>query len=134
MPPPSGRNWETFIEEHVLRGPDEVDIKTLQPGDKLVVMTKNTRYEFDWAEGGGILLRTDRPDRPWGPVTITGCALRRSGILNEGVIFRGGKIQFSSGDNLAKHQTTVIVSMALFREGKRCSLRKPEMSGTDQHP
>lgn len=126
MPPPEGRSWDTFIEEHVLKGPDEIDIKSLQPGDQLVLLTKNTRYEFDWLKDGVIALRTNRADRPSGIVTITGCVFRRSGTLSADVIFRGGKLQFSSNDGQVQHETTLIVSMLFFRQGKRCSMRKPD--------
>lgn len=117
MPPPVGSNWELFIAEQILHGPDEIDLKIRQPGDQLKVMTKNTRYEFDWLEDGGVLLQTDRSDRPWGLVTLTGCAFRRSGIVVPGVAFRGGKLQFLSLQGQVCHGTTIITSLVLVRPG-----------------
>lgn len=128
MPPPVGRNWEIFLEEQVRHGPNELDLGTLQAGDQLVVVTKNTRYEFDWLEGGGVLLRSNRSDRPWGQVSVTGCLFRRSGILAPGVVFRGGKLQFLTMDGQVKHQTTVISEYKLIRQGASDRVREPDFT------
>jgi hypothetical protein len=121
MPPPPGRNWEMFVESHVLHGPEEADLKTLGAGDRLTVVTKNTRYEFEWLEGGGVLLQTDRSDRPWGQVSLTGCLFRRSGILAPGVVFKGGKLQFLTMEGQVKHETTAITSFTLVRQASELS-------------
>jgi hypothetical protein len=115
MPPPVGNNWEMFLEEQMAAGSSEVDLKTLVAGDRLVVGTKNTRYEFEWREDGAAQLSTDRADRPWGVVTIAGCAFRRSGVLAPGVLFRGGKLEYVSTNGQVRHRTTVISSLTLVR-------------------
>jgi hypothetical protein len=127
MPPPVGRNWEIFLEEQVRHGQDELDLRTLRPGDQLVIVTKNTRYEFDWLEGG-VLLRSNRSDRPWGLVSVTGCLFRRSGVLAPGVVFRGGKLQFLTMDGQVKHQTTVISEYKLIPQAVAGSLREPDFT------
>jgi hypothetical protein len=129
MPPPLGRNWEMFVDKRLLHAPDELDLKTLRPGDRLAVATRNTQYEFEWLEGGAVLLRTDRADRPWGQVSLTGCVFRRSGILAPGVIFKGGKLQFLSMDGQVKHQTTLISSFTLIRQAEQ-SDPKAELSSS----
>lgn len=130
MPPPLGRTWEMFDEAQVLHGPDEVDFKTMQPGDQLVVVTKNTRYQFDWQEAGGVLLQSNRPDRPWGQVTLTGCIFRRSGILAPDVVFRGGKLQYLTMDGRVEHRTTPIVALTVARQSERGALGETVLSGT----
>ena len=122
MPPPVGRNWEMFMENQVLHGPEEIDLTTVQPGDQLVVVTKNTRYEFEWLEGGSVLLRTDRTDRPCGLVILKGCAFRRSGIVVPNVVFRGGKLELSTMEGRVHHRTTVIASHTLIRQGDASAL------------
>ncbi len=125
MPPPVGSTWEMFVAEQVQHGPAEVDLRTLRPGDRLEVVTKNTRYEFDWRDDGCVLLQTNRTDRPWGPVTLTGCAFRRSGILASHVVFLGGKLEFLSLNERVRHRTTVIVSYNLIRAEDRHVLSEP---------
>jgi hypothetical protein len=128
MPPPVGRNWEIFLDEQVRHGQDELDLRILRPGDQLVVVTKNTRYEFDWLEGGAVLLRSNRSDRPWGQVSVTGCIFRRSGVLAPGVVFRGGKLQFLTMDGQVKHQTTVISDYKLIPQGAAGSLSERDFT------
>ena len=129
MPPPVGSNWEMFMENQVLHGPDEVDLTTLEPGDRLEVITKHTRYVFEWLEGGGVFLHTNRADRPSGLVTQTGCAFRRSGIVVPNVVFRGGKLDFSSMDGKVHHRTTIIASHTVVRRDEASVLGKPELAG-----
>jgi hypothetical protein len=118
MPPPSGTNWDVFLEGKHAEGPAEMDLKTLQPGDRLLVGTKNTRYEFEWREEGNARLSTDRVDRPWGLVTVAGCVFPGSGVLAPGVVFRGGKLEFVSTNGQVRHRTTVINLLTLVRVGQ----------------
>lgn len=104
------------MENQVLHGPEEIDLTEIEPGDRLIVVTKNTRYEFEWLEGGSVLLRTDRTDRPRGLVTLIGCAFRRSGIKVPNVVFRGGKLQLSTMEGRVHHWTTPIVSHTLIHQ------------------
>jgi hypothetical protein len=117
MPPPVGNTWEMFMENQVLHGPEEIDLATLEPGDRLEVITKHTRYLFEWLEGGSVLLSTDWTDRPTGLVTQLGCVFRKSGIVVPNVVFRGGKLDFSTMDGKVHHRTTVIASHTLRRAG-----------------
>lgn len=130
MLPPIGGNWEMIVDKRLLHAPDEVDLKTLGPGDRLIVATRNTRYEFEWLEGGSVLLRTDRTDRPWGQVSLTGCLFRRSGILAPDVVFKGGKLQFLSMDGQVKHQTTVISSFTVIRQTEKSGRTDAELSAS----
>ena len=129
MPPPVGSTWEMFIAEQVRHGPGEVELKTVQPGDQLEVVTKNTRYEFEWRDDGSIILRTDRTDRPWGPVTLVGSAFPQSGIVAPGVVFRGGKLEYVTMDGKVRHRTTVITALTLVRREDRVS--RPESARRD---
>jgi len=130
MPPPVGSNWELFMENQVLHGPEEVDLCTLEPGDRLTVVTKHTSYEFEWLEGGGIILRTNRPDRPSGMVTRIGCAFRRSGIMVPDVVFRGGKLDFCTMDGQVHHRTTIVATHTLVRQGGAGRPGETELTGT----
>jgi hypothetical protein len=119
MPPPVGNTWEMFLQEQLAHGPAELDLKMVRPGDRLVIGTKNTRYEFEWHDDGTVQLTTDRADRPWGIVTIAGCAFRESGVVARGVVFRGGKLEYLSSEGKVSHRTTVINSLTLIRPDGR---------------
>lgn len=119
MPPPIGNTWEMFMENQVRHGPEEIDLSTLESGDRLVVITKHTRYEFEWLDGGGVLLSSNRADRPSGLVTRAGCVFRRSGIVVPNVVFRGGKLDFFTMDGKVHHRTTIITSHTLHRTPAR---------------
>ena len=119
MPPPAGRNWDKFLAERADSGPAEMDLKTLKSGDRLLVSTKNTRYEFEWGEGGVAQLSTDRADRPWGLVTVAGCVFPGSGVLAPGIVFRGGKLEFISTAGQVRHRTTAINMLTLIRGADR---------------
>ncbi len=132
MPPPVGSNWELFLQEQLAHGPAELDLNMVRPGDRLVVGTKNTRYEFEWRDDGTVHLSTDRADRPWGMVTIVGCAFRQSGVVARGVIFRGGKLEFLSTEGKVCHRTTVINTVALVRGEGRSSSVAPVQSNVNR--
>jgi hypothetical protein len=111
-----------FLEGKHGGGPAELDLKTLQPGDRLLVGTRNTRYEFEWREEGRAQLSTDRADRPWGLVTVAGGVFPGSGVLAPGVVFRGGKLEFVSTNGQVRHRTTIINLLTLVRAGQPGSL------------
>jgi hypothetical protein len=128
MPPPVGTNWEMFLDEQLAHGPSELELKALRAGDRLIVGTKNTRYEFEWQDDGSAQLSTDRADRPWGQVTVLGCAFRRSGVLAPGVIFAGGKVEFVSTKGQVRHRTTPITSLTLVRGSREPRATAPAHS------
>lgn len=107
------------MENQVRHGPEEIDLSTLQAGDRLEVITKHTRYELEWLGGGGVHLSSNRADRPSGLVTQAGCVFRRSGIVVPNVVFRGGKFDFYMMDGKVHHRTTIITSHTLHRTAAR---------------
>lgn len=113
------------MESQVRHGPDEIDLSTLELGDRLTVVTRHTRYEFEWLEGGGIFLRTNRADRPSGIVTRLGCAFRRAGIVVPEVIFRGGLLEFFTMGGQVHHRTTLIAAHFLVRQATTGATRDP---------
>lgn len=111
MPPPLGDNWEMFSDEHLVHGPSEIDLRQILPGDRILVATRNTRYTLEWREDGTVLLSSDRPDRPWGPVNIVGCVFRKSKALARGVLFCGGAMEYDSTAGKVRHRTTPITAL-----------------------
>lgn len=121
MLPPGGRTGTVFSAEQRPAVPNEIDLRTLVPGDLLVLFTQNTRYEFSWLAGGGILLKTDRADRPWGQVKLKGCVFHPSAVLAPGVVFQGGRLQYLSMEGKVEHQTTAIANLRLIRQSDQAS-------------
>jgi hypothetical protein len=115
MPPSGGSDWEKFLKERNAHDLPEVNLSTLRPGDRLVVETRNTRYELEWGEGDTALLRTNRPDRAGGPVQVQGCAFGRSSTIKPGVLFCGGNLEYVSDQGRTRSRTTSIRGLALVR-------------------
>jgi hypothetical protein len=115
MLPPDGGDWEQYLKEHQADVLAEVQLDTLKPGDRLVVDTRNTRYELVWGEGGKALLITNRADRAGGPVRVQGCAFGRSSTIKPGVLFSGGNLEYVSDDGRTRNRTTTIRALALVR-------------------
>lgn len=108
-------DWERFIREHSALGLPEVDLSTLQAGDRLLVETWHTRYGFEWREGGEVVLATNRTDRPAGKVRIQGCAFGQSSTIKPGALFCGGNLEYLSDEGRMRHRTTAIRSLVLLR-------------------
>jgi hypothetical protein len=115
MPPPAGSDWEKFLRERRAHDVAEVDLTTLAPGDRLVVDTRNTRYELQWGDGDTVVLSTNRADRAGGNVRVQGCAFGRSSTIKPGVLFCGGNLEYVSADGRTRNRTTSIRALALLR-------------------
>jgi hypothetical protein len=116
LPPPAGSDWEKFLQEHNAHGVLEVDLTTLHPGDRLVVDTRNTRYELVWGDGDTVQLSTNRADRVGGPVRVMGCAFGRSSTIKPGVLFCGGNLEYVADEGRTRNRTTSIRALALIRK------------------
>ena len=64
LPPPPGKDWQQFLDEYKSGPHPAVDLTTLKAGDRVIVETKNTRYELVWQLDGTVGLTTNRPNRP----------------------------------------------------------------------
>ena len=111
MPPPVGDTWELFLDARRPHGPSEIDLRELRLGDRVLLATKNTQYTLEWRADGSALLSSDRSDRPFGQVSVIGCAFRRSGALAQGVLFCGGRMEYASSEGKVRHRTTAILSI-----------------------
>ncbi|HVU16326.1 MAG TPA: hypothetical protein VHD32_05355 [Candidatus Didemnitutus sp.] len=118
MPAPEGGDWQRFLKEKNALGVPEVELATLNAGDRLVVETRNTRYELLWMEGDEVNLSTNRPDRRGGRVRVQGCAYGRSSTIKPGVLFCGGNLEYVSHDGQTRNRTTTIRGLAILRSGK----------------
>ena len=113
LPPPPGSDWEKFLKDRKADVLPEVELASLHPGDRLVVETRNTRYELVWSAGNEVLLSTNRADRAAGPVRVQGCAFGRSSTIKPGVLFCGGNLEYVSDEGRTRNRTTTIRALAL---------------------
>jgi hypothetical protein len=107
--------WQEFLQSHSALGLPEIDLATLQPGDRLIVETLHTRYGFEWGGAGEVKLISNRADRPSGPVRIEGCAFGQSSSIKPGQLFCGGNLEYLSDAGRMRNRTTAIRSLVLLR-------------------
>lgn len=117
IPPPEGGDWQRFLKDKNAQGLPEVELATLNPGDRLVVETRNTRYELLWLDCDVVNLTTNRADRRSGKVRVQGCAFGRSSTIKPGVLFCGGNLEYVSHDGQTRNRTTTIRGLAILRSG-----------------
>jgi hypothetical protein len=111
---PDGGDWEKFLAERQAQGAPAIDLKTLRAGDRVVVETKNTRYELLWRDDGTAELSTNRPDRAPGLVAVQGCGFGRVGPVKAGVLFCGGSLEYHSLDGNLRFRTTTVKALAMI--------------------
>lgn len=107
--------WQEFLKSHSALGMPEIDLSTMQPGDRLIVETLHTRYGFTWNNDGAVALVCNRTDRPSGPVRIEGCGFGQSSSIKPGQIFCGGNLEYLSDAGRMRNRTTAIRSLVLLR-------------------
>lgn len=117
MPTPDGSSWTDIAARQMARTQSVLDLSTLQPGDRVLVGTRNTHYLLEWGGGGGVTVSTNRKDRPFGRIVIDGCAARRLGDPSPGVLFCGGRMQYHSMNGQVRHRTTEIQALLVMRAG-----------------
>ena len=117
LPPPPGKDWPQFLDEYKKTGAQPaVDLTTMKAGDRVIVETKNTRYELAWQPDGTVELTTNRPNRPYGQVRIDGCVFGQAGSVMPGVLFCGGYLEYYSDRGHRRHRTTSICGLTLIRQ------------------
>ncbi|HEY4302751.1 MAG TPA: hypothetical protein VGM73_17915 [Candidatus Didemnitutus sp.] len=117
MPAPDGGDWQRFLKQRNAQSVPEVQLATMNAGDRLVVETRNTRYELLWLEGDEVMMTTNRADRHGGSIRVQGCAFGRSSTIKPGVLFCGGNLEYVSRDGQTRNRTTTIHGLALMRRG-----------------
>lgn len=93
---------------------DELDLERIQPGDRLLVRTRNTSYLFHMTGTHTAILTTDRPEREGGPVQIQGCVFGRSSMIKPGHLFCGGGLEISYQESQRRTTTTPIEAIQLI--------------------
>ena len=93
---------------------DELDLARIQPGDRLLVRTRNTSYLFAMTGTHTAILTTDRPERVGGPVQINGCVFGRSSMIKPGHLFCGGGLEIAYRDSPRQFTTSPIEAIQLI--------------------
>lgn len=97
---------------------DEFDLRQLQTGDELRVVTQHTEYVFTMLSDRSADLTTSRPDRPRTRAKIMGCAFGQSSSIKPDHLFCGGNLEFTYELNgqAMTHTTTGIKAISLRRQ------------------
>ena len=103
--------WHEVVHRTAASSDAEVSLTELAPGDALRVVTRNAIYEFDLLEDRCAILRTDRADRPSGPVRIAGCAFGQSSSIKPDHLFCGGNLEFTFAAGKMTHRTSTIQAL-----------------------
>lgn len=116
--PESKHDWTGSVQQFATEAGDELELNTLEAGDRLQVKTRHTLYDLTWLKSGEMeaLLTTDRIDRPLGPVRVIGCALGRGSTIAPQRLFTGGSLEFTSEQGAWVHRTSSIVWIRMIRD------------------
>jgi hypothetical protein len=109
-------DWLTILQQHVERGDAEFDLRQVEPGDMLRVVTQHTRYDLVFLSDREADLKTDRPNRPEGKVKIMGCTFGMSSSIKPDFLFCGGNLEFTFDDGAMTHLTTAIREIHWLRK------------------
>jgi hypothetical protein len=120
--------WFSILKQHVESGDDEFDLRQLEPGDLLRVLTAHTRYDLISISGLDAELTTDRPARPSGKVKIMGCAFGRSSSIKPDHLFCGGSLEFTFDEGRMTHRTTAIKAIHWLRRKEEEAARGGEVT------
>jgi hypothetical protein len=110
-------DFGSFVKSSSAKFGDQFDLKELQLGDELRVVTQHTEYVFAVLDQLGANLTSSRSDRPFGYVKIMGCTFGASTSIRPDHLFCGGNLEFTykvEGQPVT-HRTTAIKAIYLRR-------------------
>ena len=113
LPSDSVPDWEAFLRQHQATSVAELDLTTVKPGDRLLVVTERTAYTLVMGENRSAELSTNRADRPAGRVVIHGCTFGASSSIKPDYLFCGGNLEFAHGEKPEVFVTTTIRALQL---------------------
>ena len=114
---PDMQDWIRFVKSTQSNIGDEFDLSSLEPGDLLKVITRNSEYILKIVKRREADLSCARPGRPRGRVRIMGCTFGRSSSIKPDHLFCGGNLELSyrlKGEAMT-HRTTAIREIQLRR-------------------
>ncbi|MBI4623877.1 MAG: hypothetical protein HY736_11765 [Verrucomicrobia bacterium] len=106
-------DWEAFLRKHQAEGLPEIELPSLKPGDRLLVVTEHTAYTLVMRENGEADMTSNRTDRPSGRVLIHGCTFGASSSIKPNHLFCGGNLEFAHGEKGEVTTTTTIRALQL---------------------
>ena len=110
-------DFGSFAKSGSAKFGDQLDLRELQSGDELRVVTQHTEYVFAVLDHLSAELTTSRSDRPFGYVKIMGCTFGASASIRPNHLFCGGNLEFAfkvEGQPV-RHRTTEIKAIYLRR-------------------
>ncbi len=120
--------WISILKQQVESGNAEFDLRQLEPGDLLRIVTAHTRYELVLIAGRFADMTTDRPNRPAGKVSIMGCTFGKSSSIKPDHLFCGGSLEFTFDEGRMTHLTTAIKEIHWLRRTQPSANAAPGVS------
>lgn len=104
-------DWLTFLKEQAGKSCPEVNLRHVRPRDRLLIVTRNTRYLLEMLEAREAIVSTDRMDRPAGKVRIMGCTFGLSSTIKPDHLFCGGSLEFTFDAGKMRHTTSTVAEI-----------------------
>ena len=118
LPPPAAPaapDWEAFLRAREAASVPEIVLTSLQPNDRLLLLTERTAYTFVMRGPNEADVTSNRTDRPSGRVIIRGCTFGASSSIKPDHIFCGGNLEFTHGEPPKVTTTTTIRALQLIQ-------------------
>jgi hypothetical protein len=107
-------DWQAFLAGHAAVKQDEISLATVEPGDRILVKTRNTHYLLAWRNADLAELQSSSPRAPSGPVRIMGCSFGLSSSIRPDALFCGGNLEFTYADGEKRWTTSAIEEIQLL--------------------
>jgi hypothetical protein len=108
-------DWIPELSKHLPGGMDELDLTSMEIGDRLIVKTLHTEYHLTILGNQKAQMQTNRDDRVRGQVQIQGCTFGASSTIKPVTLFCGGNLEYTSNNGSRTHTTSTIRSLHLIR-------------------
>lgn len=118
LPPPAdpaAPDWVAFVRAREAASVPEIVLTSLQPNDRLLLVTERTAYTFVMRGPNEADVTSNRADRPSGRVIIRGCTFGASSSIKPDHVFCGGNLEFTHGDPPQVTTTTTIRALQLVQ-------------------
>jgi hypothetical protein len=107
-------DWQSFLASHASVKQDEISLSSVEPGDRILVKTRNTHYLLSWQSADHSELRTNSSRAPSGLVRIMGCSFGLSSSIRPDALFCGGNLELTYADGEKRWTTSAIEEIQLL--------------------
>jgi hypothetical protein len=118
-------DWKSFLKSLPESFEQEIALKAIVPGDRVLIKTRNSAYLFDWKDVDEANVRSNDPKAPSGPVRIMGCSFGLSTSIRPDVLFCGGNLEFTHSNGEKTWTTSPIREIHLLHRSQPSTKLQP---------